>query len=122
MRHRASTFEAANLTMLQFGEGLGVRLASRHRLVACCWYDLTHAAHGNGSFGFEGAVCIVSDDQGTSWRVAGRVPTTTRVAPNEVGLAVLSNGSVLMNMRDALQSHRRWQARLDDGALSFTAA
>ena len=101
--------------MMQFGEGLGVQypLTGRYpnRLLVCGWYNNV------SKYGFAGVVCLGSDTAGQSWRVQGKL-----VGPvNEVGLALLQNGSVLLNMRSAAMHRNRVQSMSHDGGSSFTA-
>ena len=93
-----------NVAMMQFGEGLGVQLPSG-RLLVCGWPK----SHG--------VVCLSSDDSGGSWRMQGKLVGQV----NEVGLALLRNGSVLLNMRSSAGIKARIQSRTDDGGSSFAA-
>ena len=42
-----------------------------------------------------------------SWTVKGAVPRTAAPGPNEVSVAVLRNGVVLLSLRDGFESHSR---------------
>lgn len=103
--------------MLQFGEGLGVVLPDR--LLTCGWVGQTLAKAG-GHFGHAGVQCIKSIDGGASWVLAGYLPSSSKFEPEEPAIAVLPNGSILLNLRDALRSHRRWEALSSDSGDTFS--
>eukprot|EP01052_Picozoa_sp_SAG31_P018927 SAG31_NODE_1360_length_8638_cov_55.988055_3_plen_169_part_00 len=81
-----------------------------NRLLVCGWYNNVSA------YGFAGVVCLGSDTAGESWRVQGKL-----VGPvNEVGLALLRNGSVLLNMRSAAMHRNRVQSLSTSGGSTFS--
>jgi hypothetical protein len=111
-------FSGHTWQMLQFGEGMGLVLPDR--IFTCGWIGSTLAAN-QGSFGHAGVQCIKSMDNGKTWFLAGRLPSFPNVLePEEPEIAVLKNGSVLLNMRDALKSHRRWEALSNDRGDTFS--
>ena len=69
---------------------------------------------------FDGVQCIKSTDAGHTWRRAGSVRSNKVLAGNEVAMATLRNGSVMLNMRDANESHHRWAAMSHDAGETFT--
>lgn len=126
-----SMFETSPLgqegfSLLQFGQGYAPhvagpapgggpaqRAAPWSRLVTCGWYGRTKARSSvPGHYQNAGVVCIASDDHGERWHVAGRLPNAPNAsyAMNEVSMATLRNGSLLLNMRDGKLSLRRWLA------------
>ena len=83
------------IDIVQWGEGQGVQLASG-RLVVCGWYGF-YATNFD-----RGVACILSDDHAASWRIGGVLahPNTAHyLEPDEVGIALLANGSILLNAR-----------------------
>jgi hypothetical protein len=105
--------------MMQFGEGMGLVLPDR--LLTCGWIGTTLAANG-GVVGYAGVQCIKSTDDGKTWVLAGLLPAVpNELEPVEPAIAVLRNGSVLLNMRDNLRSHRRWEALSNDCGDTFSA-
>ena len=72
---------------------------------------------------------LVSDSHGSSWRTAGTTNYTHHpdMQPNECQLALLSNGSILLNARDVGKGgesgpeRHRLLARSDDNGESFSA-
>ena len=96
----------------QFGEGDGLQLPSG-RLVVCGWT-------GWYKTDFDSAVaCLLSDTHGESWRVGAVLPHPhgpkgSFMQANEVGMAMLSNGSILLNAR-SVNYPRRILMRSDDG-------
>ena len=102
--------------MMQFGEGLGVQYPASdphnpNRLLVCGWYNNV------SRYGFAGVVCLGSDNFGRSWRVQGKLAGPV----NEVGLALLTNGSVLLNMRSAAMHRNRVQSLSSDGGSTFSS-
>ena len=69
---------------------------------------------------FDGVQCIKSTDSGHTWRRAGNVLSNKVFAGNEVAMATLRNGSIMLNIRDAKESHHRWAAMSHDGGESFS--
>jgi hypothetical protein len=116
-------FTVEGMYMMAFGQGLGVQFPQTTTapglLMLCGWFDVftTYITHDPTK---SGVVCIGSVDSGTSWRVRG-----TLVGPHagsEVGLALLKNGSVLLDMRSSDGSRARIQSRTDDGGLVAPAS
>jgi len=115
-------FTVEGMYMMAFGQGLAVQFLQTTTapglLMICGWFDVftTYIIHDPTK---SGVVCVGSVDSGTSWRVRG-----TLVGPHagsEVGLALLKNGSVLLDMRSSDGSRARIQSRTDDGGVSFSA-
>jgi hypothetical protein len=77
----------------------------------CGWYNNV------SKYGFAGVVCLGSDTAGDSWHVTGKLAGPV----NEVGLALLQNGSVLLNMRSAAMHRNRVQSMSTDGGATFSA-
>jgi hypothetical protein len=116
-------FTMEGMYMMAFGQGLGVQFPQTTTalglLMICGWFDVftTYSTHDPTK---SGVVCVGSVDSGTSWRVRG-----TLVGPHagsEVGLALLKNGSVLLDMRSSDGSRARIQSRTDDGGLVAPAS
>ena len=62
--------------------------------------------------------CIVSDDRGVTWKIAGRTPSHQ---VNECAVAELHDGSLLLNMRNYDRSQRtRAQSRSTDGGVTWS--
>ena len=111
-----SLFLKEKIFMMQWGEGLGVQWPATNphypsRLLVCGWYN------DQPKYGFAGVVCLGSDDAGAAWHVQGKLAGPV----NEVGLALLQNGSLLLNMRSAAMHRNRVQSMSKTGGATFTA-
>eukprot|EP01046_Picozoa_sp_COSAG06_P016380 COSAG06_NODE_1083_length_10780_cov_2.547608_6_plen_356_part_00 len=85
----------AGVDVVQWGEGQGVQL-NNGRLIVCGWYGFYKSDFDRG------VACILSDTGGESWRIGGVLahPETPKfLQPDEVGIALLPNGSILLNAR-----------------------
>ena len=87
---------AAGWGMINAGPGTGVQLASGRLAVAVWGRRLSAPGEAEG-----GVAALLSDDHGASWRLGAPVLADARHAPNECQLAALTDGSLLMNVRDA---------------------
>ena len=103
-----------NWTWYATGPGNGIQLErGKHagRLVVPC----DHIEAGSKKYFSH---VILSDDGGTTWRIGGRTPTDQ---VNECAVAELSDGRLLLNMRNYDRSQRtRAQSRSRDGGLSWS--
>jgi sialidase-1 len=114
------TMLESGVHMMQWGEGLGVRIRvpaasmAPDMLLVCGWWRRP-VAGGPVSGKDSGVVCIGSHDNGANWAVTGILPGKV----NEVGLARQPNGSVLLNMRSSAGIKARLQSRSDDGGKTF---
>jgi len=107
----------AGWKMINAGPGTGVQLPSTGRLAVAVWGEL----QSNPSHFRAGA--LLSDDGGNTWRMSKPVPADSSHEPNECQLAIQSNGSLLMNVRDALDESGcrcRVMTRSDDGGGTWT--
>lgn len=68
----------------------------------------------------QGTICLLSDDQGKTYRVGGRLRRSASHWWNECLPVQLGNGSVLLNVRDEV-SRGRGFAISEDGGESFSA-
>lgn len=67
--------------------------------------------------------CIYSDDHGKTWKRGGLIPgNETIVNPNETVAAELSNGDIIMNIRNTGPDYRRGIAISHDRGQTFTEA
>ena len=115
---------AAGWGMINAGPGTGVQLRGSGRggggrLAVAVWgRRLSTPGEPEG-----GVAALLSDDAGTTWRLSAPVLATAAHAPNECQLATLTNGSLLMNVRDArINGCRcRLMSRSDDGGETWGA-
>lgn len=61
---------------------------------------------------------VFSDDHGDSWEIGGTAPSNGMT--NECQVAELTDGTLLLNMRNRLSGHHRWVSRSSDGGLSWS--
>lgn len=110
-----STTKRPDWTWYATGPGNGIQLRSGEhagRLMVPC----DHIEAGTKKYFSH---VIVSDDHGVSWRLAGRTPTDQ---VNECAVAELTDGSLLLNMRNYDRSKRtRAQSRSSDGGATWSA-
>lgn len=106
------------------GPGHGIQLAStafKGRLVVPVWLSL-----GTGGHAHRPSVTstIFSDDHGQTWRRGDiAVPHTAEVVhPNETAAVQLSDGRVMLNVRNESRDHRRVTVTSPDGATGWTKA
>lgn len=96
------------------GPGFGIQKKKdphKGRLIAC----------GHASPGHDGVFCIVSDDHGVNWRVAGSIHQNGQFEPDESQLIELYDGILLMTSRNQqnFHCHCRIMSKSYDGAESF---
>lgn len=96
------------------GPGFGIQKKKdphKGRLITC----------GHSHPGHDGVFCIVSDDHGTSWRVAGYILQQGSFEPDESQLIELYDGNLLMTSRnqDNFHCHCRIMSKSYDGGESF---
>ncbi|XP_073252945.1 sialidase-1-like isoform X1 [Porites lutea] len=99
------------------GPGFGIQKKQdphRGRLITC----------GHTMPGHDGVYCIVSDDHGKSWRIAGNITQRGSFEPDESQLIELNNGVILMSSRNQgnFHCHCRIMSKSYDGAESFAHA
>jgi len=104
-----ATTKAADWTWYATGPGVGIETSSGRLVVPC-----DHAVAGSKLY--ESHV-ILSDDGGLTWRLGGTV--TPRV--NECQVVELSDGRLMLNMRNYDGRHRRAVAFSDDSGVTWTA-
>ena len=113
-REITTSTKQPNWTWYATGPGNGIQLQrGEHagRLVVPC----DHIEAGTKKYFSH---VILSDDGGTTWRLGGRTPTDQ---VNECAVAELSDGRLLLNMRNYDRSQRtRAQSRSRDGGLSWS--
>ena len=113
-REITASTKQSNWTWYATGPGNGIQLRrGEHtgRLVVPC----DHIEAGTKKYFSH---VILSDDGGTTWRLGGRTPTDQ---VNECAVAELSDGRLLLNMRNYDRSQRtRAQSRSRDGGLSWS--
>ena len=113
-REITASTKQPNWTWYATGPGNGIQLErGKHagRLVVPC----DHIEAGTKKYFSH---VILSDDGGTTWRIGGRTPTDQ---VNECAVAELSDGRLLLNMRNYDRSQRtRAQSRSRDGGLSWS--
>lgn len=98
-------------TWFATGPGVGIQLKGGRLAVPCDSKNL------GGKIGY--SFVIYSDDQGASWRAGGTVGD----AWNECQVAELSDGALMLNMRNHERSRRaRGVALSRDGGLTWTEA
>lgn len=113
-REITATTKQPDWTWYATGPGNGIQLRSGEhagRMIIPC----DHIEAGTKKY-FSHA--IVSDDQGRTWRIAGRTPTDQ---VNECAVAELADGSLLLNMRNYDRSKRnRAFSRSTDGGETWS--
>ena len=113
-REITASTKQPNWTWYATGPGNGIQLQrGKHagRLVVPC----DHIEAGTKKYFSH---VILSDDGGVTWRLGGRTPTDQ---VNECAVAELSDGRLLLNMRNYDRSQRtRAQSRSRDGGLSWS--
>ncbi|XP_035684480.1 sialidase-1-like [Branchiostoma floridae] len=119
---RNMTGVVGGATKFVTGPGLGIQKKLppyKGRLITC----------GHGDHLSDGVFCVVSDDSGTTWRMAGSVKSIPfgrkkvdgDFNPNESQLVELPDGSLMVNMRNQLHYHCRCRVvmRSRDGGETF---
>ena len=94
----------------KFGEGSGVQLSDGTLVV--CGRSSSSSIHGVAN---QGSGCMHSQNHGATWHVGAHGLGGNQDA-NECDLALLTNGSILLNMRAGAT---RLIARSDDGGRTF---
>ncbi len=119
-REITDAFEAArpryNWTVVATGPGHGIKLSSG-RLLVPIWMASNRAsitAHTPSV-----ASTLYSDDGGTTWQVGQILRSPIVLDPNESDVAELSDGRVMINVRNNTNIWRRAYAVSDDGGASF---
>jgi sialidase-1 len=108
--------KADGVQSLNYGPGAGLVLtrgAHRGR-----WILPAHNRIG----GAAASVAVVSDDKGATWRAGSAVPAPAGMYPNEVTMAELEDGQVLLNARAAGGIGKRVQSVSSDGGLTWSEA
>ena len=97
------------------GPGHGLRLKSG-RLLVPVWLAVQHSHRPSC------VATIYSDDDGKTWHAGDIVATHTKETPNpsETVAAELSDGRVLLNIRNESPSHHRLIATSKDGSTGWT--
>lgn len=105
--------------VLATGPGHGIQLPSG-RLLVPVWLS---TAAGRNAHHPSVTATIYSDDGGRSWqRGAIAVPSTSEsLDPNETTAATLSDGSVMLNVRNETKPGRRWLTTSKDGVTGWSA-
>lgn len=91
----SDTVIGAGWSMINAGPGTGVQLTSG-RLAVAVWGRRLGSSMATG-----GVATLYSDDHGSTWMLGQPILANQEFAPNENQLALLPNGSMLMNVRDA---------------------
>lgn len=114
-REITSTTKRPDWTWYATGPGIGIQLGSGEwegRLVVPC----DHIEGGTQRYFSH---VLISDDHGTSWRLGGRTPEHDL---NECQIAELSDGRLLLNMRNYDRSRKaRAVTWSEDGGESFAS-
>ncbi len=98
------------------GIGHGAMLSSG-RILVPAWLSLGTIGHGHRP---SRVGAVYSDDGGETWLPGGLVPDTLK-NPSETQAAELSDGRVLLNIRNEESARRRAFAYSCDGGLTFSA-
>ena len=114
-----------NVPIFKLGEGSGVQLKTGGLVVCgrisnlgkegCSQTDSGTTTKEKGGSNC-GSACIYSADGGVHWARGGGVPSTAEFGDNECEPVLLTNGSILLNMRAGTA---RLLGRSDDGGKSF---
>lgn len=109
-------FEGTDIKLFAPGPTAGIKLTESGRLVVPGWYSRDNPM-GAGS-------CVVySDDGGLTWILGGLIPKTDDRLPSESTVVELSDGRLLLNMRnDMPQRQLRLQSESFDGGLTWSEA
>ena len=102
------------------GPGSGVVTTKNNRLVMAGWYNWLDSQKNDGADD-TGANLLYSDDNGDTWNVGAKLPKSELGWPNESQVALLRNGSLIMNSRNAAggDCHCRILSRSDDSGETF---
>jgi sialidase-1 len=100
------------------GPGHGIQLKNG-RLVVAVWLS---TGTGNNAHHPSVVATIASDDAGKTWQRGDVIATSTDtlVDPSETVLAQLTDGRVMVNMRNDSRAHRRAVAFSPDGLTKWT--
>ena len=90
------------------GPGVGIRLSSGRLVIPCDFITLEGKLWGSH--------VICSDDHGATWKLGGTVVPQT----NESQVVELSDGTLLLNMRNYSGNHLRAVATSSDGGMSWS--
>ena len=110
---------AWNWKVLATGPGHGLELKNG-RLLVPVW--LSTGTGGGNAHRPSVTATIYSDDQGQTWKAGAiAVPNTAEwVNPNETVAVQLSDGSVMLNVRNESRNHRRLVTTSKDGATAWS--
>jgi hypothetical protein len=112
---------AAGWSAINAGPGTGIQLAGEHagRLVVAIWGKRLGHSQVEG-----GVASLISDDHGITWTMGAPLLPAAGYGPNECQAAQLSNGSLLMNVRDAYAGsgyHGRLFTLSNDGGTTWSS-
>jgi sialidase-1 len=121
-REITQTVKRPEWTWYATGPGVGIQLRSGRLLIPC---DHAVKVSGEGTRNARGSSAIpkvyrshviYSDDHGQSWQLGGIAGDHV----NECQVAELADGSLLLNMRNHYDRHRRALATSRDGGLTWS--